>query len=144
VAQAVLVRLFVRLRRGEFELPGSEELIKLLNVLTRNHVIDEFRKEQTRKRCSVRVEDHDSEADILSTVPAPTATPSMIVSEAELDRELRRRLSPEERHLAEQRAAGRGWAELAAAAGTQPDALRKRLHRAMTRVFHELGLEMPS
>ena len=144
VAQTVLVRFFVRLRRGEFELPGPDELVKLLNVLTRNYVIDEYRKEQTCRRRSSRVTDHDSETDILSAVLAPTGTPSRIVSDAELDRELRRRLSPEELLLAEQAppaAAGR-----TRSCGGHPSGRsgRKRLHRAMSRVCRELGLEVPS
>jgi DNA-directed RNA polymerase specialized sigma24 family protein len=50
-------------------------------------------------------------------------------------------LSEEERHLAEQRAQGRSWAELAAEAGVHEDALRKRLARAGKRVARFLGLE---
>jgi DNA-directed RNA polymerase specialized sigma24 family protein len=144
VAQAVFVRLFDRLGRGQLELVGSAELIKLLNVLTRNCVLDEYRKEHTRRRHSRRVEDPTSEDHILSAAVAPTSTPSMIVADAELDRELRRRLSPEELYLAEQRSVGRPWDDLATELGSQPDALRKRLHRAMSRVFRELELEMPT
>jgi DNA-directed RNA polymerase specialized sigma24 family protein len=144
VTQAVFLRLHISLTRGQFELTGPAEMIKLLNVLTHNHVIDEYRKEKTRQRKSRRVENCDSEASILSMAVAPTSTPSMIVSDSELDREFRRRLTPEELYLAEQRAAGRSWGELAAAAGSQADALRKRLHRAMARVYRELGLEMPA
>jgi RNA polymerase sigma-70 factor (ECF subfamily) len=50
-------------------------------------------------------------------------------------------LSPEERDLADQRALNRDWAQIAAERGATPEALRKKLTRAINRVAHELGLE---
>jgi hypothetical protein len=50
-------------------------------------------------------------------------------------------LSQEKRWLAEQRALGRAWADIAAERSETPEALRKRLGRAVDRVVHELGLE---
>jgi RNA polymerase sigma-70 factor (ECF subfamily) len=50
-------------------------------------------------------------------------------------------LPPPERYLAEQRAQGREWAGLAAEVGGTPEALRKRLGRALDRVLRELGPE---
>ena len=53
---------------------------------------------------------------------------------------MRRRLTPEERYLAEQRALGRPWAELAAELGKKAEALRKQHDRGIDRVVRELGL----
>jgi hypothetical protein len=55
--------------------------------------------------------------------------------------ELLRRLSPEERGLADQRASGRSWNEIAAASGAGADALRKKLDRAIRRVTRELRID---
>jgi hypothetical protein len=63
------------------------------------------------------------------------------VAGAELLHEFRRRLSADERQLADQRAAGLGWNEIAAERGESPEALRKQLARAIDRVSQELGLE---
>jgi hypothetical protein len=63
------------------------------------------------------------------------------VAGAELLQEFRRRLSTDERQLAEKRAAGLGWSEIAAERGESPEALRKQLARAIDRVSQELGLE---
>ena len=54
---------------------------------------------------------------------APDASPSEQVAGAELLQEFRRRLSAEERQLAEKRAAGVGWNEIAAERGESPTPL---------------------
>ena len=76
----------------------------------------------------------------LAGVADPGGSPSELVATAELLRESRRRMSEEERYLAEQRADGKGWAELAEELGEGPEALRKKLSRAMDRIARELGL----
>ena len=50
-----------------------------------------------------------------------------------------RRLSEQELFLADQRALGRAWDDIAAELGASPEALRKRLARALDRVGRELG-----
>jgi DNA-directed RNA polymerase specialized sigma24 family protein len=50
-------------------------------------------------------------------------------------------LTAEEQHLAEQRALGHSWKEIAAAVGSEPNTVRMRLSRALDRVTQELGLE---
>jgi hypothetical protein len=47
----------------------------------------------------------------------------------------------EERYLADQRALGREWADLAAELGGTAEAARKKLARAIDRVGQGLGLE---
>ncbi len=50
-------------------------------------------------------------------------------------------MSEEERQLAEERADGLDWSQIAAKRGDSPEALRKRLARAIDRISEELGLE---
>jgi hypothetical protein len=50
-------------------------------------------------------------------------------------------LSDEERFLADQRGLGREWADISREVGGSPDALRKRLARAVDRAARGLGLE---
>jgi DNA-binding CsgD family transcriptional regulator len=54
--------------------------------------------------------------------------------------EVRRRLTPEEMRVADLRAEGRGWAEIAAALGGTVEARRKQLARALDRVTSQLNL----
>jgi DNA-binding CsgD family transcriptional regulator len=53
----------------------------------------------------------------------------------------RERLTDEERRLADWRAQGRPWADIAAELGVTPGAVSKQLQRAIDRVSEELGLE---
>jgi hypothetical protein len=77
-----------------------------------------------------RVRADDDEA-ALEGVAADQPTPSRIVSSRELLQRVRGLLSEDERRLADQRAAGRTWAAIAAEQGLQPDAARMRLYRAL-------------
>jgi DNA-directed RNA polymerase specialized sigma24 family protein len=69
------------------------------------------------------------------------ATPSQIVANKELLREARQRLSEEERQLADRRAQGQEWAEIAAELGGTPNSRRVQLARALDRVAQQLGLD---
>jgi DNA-directed RNA polymerase specialized sigma24 family protein len=77
-------------------------------------------------------------------LPAATASPSRNVASKELLQEVQRRLSPEERRLVELRHQGHDWTAVAAEVGGSPEALRKRLARALDRVARELGLDETS
>ena len=70
------------------------------------------------------------------------SSPSELVAGEELLREFRRRLSEEEQRLADLRAGGHAWADIAAQMGGTPDARRQQLDRAVSRVSRELGLEV--
>ena len=72
---------------------------------------------------------------------AAEASPSRQLAAQDLLEEVRRRLTSEERQLLELRDQGLDWAEIAAARNGSPEALRKRLARAIDRVSAQLGLE---
>ena len=81
------------------------------------------------------------EAEALEQAAADPHSPSRVVAGRELLRAFRERLLPEERRLAELRAQGVGWDEIAAEVGGTAQARRKQLARALDRVTAELGLE---
>ena len=139
VCQSVMANFFVRAASGQFEIESPEQLRKLLVAMARNRLRDHWRSERAQRRDNRRLE---IGGDVESADAAcPTPTPSVLVSERELLEQLQARLSPEERELAEQRALGREWAEIAATVGGSPEAARKRLARAVNRVARELGLD---
>jgi RNA polymerase sigma factor (sigma-70 family) len=138
ICQSVMGSFFVRIAFGQFEIQSPEDLMKLLVRMARNKVADAVRKEQADRRDNRRVQEDSAE---LGRVRAGDDTPSVQVATAELLNEFRRRLTEEERHLAEQRALGREWVEIAEAGQQSPEACRKRLARAIDRVAQELGLE---
>ena len=59
----------------------------------------------------------------------------------ELLDEALRRLSPDEKKILACREQGGQWAQIATELGSSPEALRKRLVRAVDRVALELGLD---
>ena len=138
VCQSVLANFFVRATAGEFELRRPEQLIQLLATMARNRVTDHALKQQAARRDYRRnVRAADDEGAFVDRGPSPSDE----VSIKELLQEFQSRLSPEEKYLADQRAKGTPWAEIAAAVGGAPDALRVQLERAVNRVTRELKLE---
>jgi RNA polymerase sigma-70 factor (ECF subfamily) len=138
VCQSVFGSFFVRTALGQYDLETPEQLLNLLVDMSRKKVIDLVREAGAARR-DFRREKGGRPEDRQCAAPSPS--PSQEVSARELLEEFRRRLSPDERDLAEQRAAGRDWGQIAAERGASPEALRKQLRRAVDRVSVDLGLE---
>jgi RNA polymerase sigma-70 factor (ECF subfamily) len=136
ICQSVLGSFFVRVALGEYELGNAEQLLKLLMRMARNKAADAAKKERAACRDYRRAESLGTRDFARSD-----SSPSEVVAGRELLEEVRRRLTPDERQLAEQRTLGRSWAEIAVEHGSNADALRIRLARAMDRITRELGIE---
>jgi RNA polymerase sigma-70 factor (ECF subfamily) len=140
VCQSVLANFFVRARLGEFELARPEQLLRLLLVMARNKLQDRARRQRAQKRDQRRLEAQaDGDLDALA---GNAPDPGRVVAWRDLLQEVRKLLTDEERRLADHRAEGLEWPEIAARVGGQPDALRKKLNRALDRVTARLGLEV--
>jgi RNA polymerase sigma-70 factor (ECF subfamily) len=114
--------------------------VRLLVSIARNKVACQARRQRAGTRDLRRdVPLAAGEWDVAGAGPSP----SRVASGRELVAEFRRRLSAEERRLADLRAEGCGWDEIAAALGGTAQARRKQLARALDRVAEELGLEGP-
>jgi RNA polymerase sigma-70 factor (ECF subfamily) len=138
ICQSVLGNFFMRVALGQFELDKPEQLLKLLTTMARNKLSTRARHPQVRLR-EYRGVDTDSE--IAEPLAAADPSPSQLAAGQDLLQAVRARLDEDERRLAEQRAQGREWAEIAAECGGSAEALRKKLARALDRVAQELGLE---
>jgi RNA polymerase sigma-70 factor (ECF subfamily) len=137
ICQSVLASFFVRAALGQYELDKPEQLLKLLASMARNKLADHVRKEQAERRDNRRTGGTAEEMQVAAAGP----TASQAVSARELLSEVHKRLSAEERQLADQRAQGREWSEIAAEMGGSAEALRKRLARAIDRVAQDMGLD---
>lgn len=138
ICQAVLASFFVRAASGQYELDTPEALLKLLAVMARNKLVKEVARQRAGRRDNRRLATDPVEGrEVIGAEPSP----SRHLAAKEMLHEVRRRLSPEERRLVELRAEGLEWGEIAAQMGTGPEALRKRLARAVGRVARELGLD---
>jgi RNA polymerase sigma factor (sigma-70 family) len=138
VCQSVLASFFVRAALGQFDLERSEQLLGLLSAMVRNKVAARAAHEGADKRDYRRT---SAGLDAAAGVEIPTPPPDGRLETQELLEKARRRLSEEERRLLDLKASGLEWADIAAQLGGTPDALRKKLTRAVDRVARELGLE---
>jgi RNA polymerase sigma-70 factor (ECF subfamily) len=137
ICQSVFASFFGRAALGAFELATPRDLLKLLVGITRKKLADHVRYESAARRDYRRV--HTGvhlEKKMLAYGPLPDQE----VELQELLCEFDRRLTKEERWLAEQRAQGQSWDQIAQAGGDNPEALRKKLQRALERVAGELEL----
>jgi len=138
ICQSVLANFFVRVASGQFELETADQLVKLLVTMARNKLTNYALQQRAARRDQRRVEKAiGNESELVD----PRPSPSRVVVNKELLQECRRRLSEEERQLADLRASGRSWDEIAGEVGVKPDTVRSRLTRALDRVAHELRLE---
>ena len=133
ICQSVMASFFVRAALGEYELNEPEQLLKLLATMARNKLADQARQQRAERRVAVTRQD---ERKLVAADPSPSQQAAL----KELVEKARRRLSPEERQLLSLREQGRGWEEIAAALGGSPEALRKRLARAVDWITQELEL----
>ena len=138
ICQSVLASFFVKAASGGYDLESPERLLALLVTIARRKVAYHARRQRAQRR------DQHREEPLTRETPEPVAldpSPSRLVAGRELLDEFRRRLSQEERSLADMRAQGYEWAEIASKLGGTPQARRKQLARAADRVTLELRLE---
>lgn len=141
VCQSVLSSFFVRTALGQYELDTPDKLLHLLTSIARNKLTSQFNRLHAQKRDMRRDNAVEDEA---ARVPDLASDPSAQVSAKELLEKVRGRLNAEDLYLAEQRALGRSWKEIAEEVGGTDEALRKRLTRALNQVMTELGLDESS
>jgi RNA polymerase sigma factor (sigma-70 family) len=138
IAQSVLASFFAGVTAGRFVPENPQQLLGLLVTMTRNKLLTHVRHQRQQRRDVRRVQGLDAAVHDVAT---EGETPSEIVAGKELLGEFRKRLSDEERQLAERRSQDQSWTEIAAALGGTPEGRRKQLERAFARVARELGLE---
>jgi RNA polymerase sigma-70 factor (ECF subfamily) len=135
ICQSVLASFFVRAAAGQYDLATPGQLKRLLAVMARNKLLRQVERLRAGCRGGGKCPGGDTE------VPDPGPDPHRVAEARELLQQLRSRLSEQERWLADQRALGRSWADIAAEAGGNADALRMRLSRAVDRAARQLGLD---
>src|SRR5262249_52352318 len=98
VCQSVLKSFFVRMAAGQYDLDNAIDLLKLLVATAQHKLAFQVRKERAQRRDRHRVAAQSpEELDPATRSPGP----SQVVAGQELLQEFRRRLSEDERHLAD-------------------------------------------
>jgi RNA polymerase sigma-70 factor (ECF subfamily) len=136
ICQSVMGSFFLRAAAGEYNLQQPDQLLRLLVVMTRHKLANQQRRHRAEMRDFRRLEARDPA--YLEGRSAAVPSPSRLVAGRELLDEFHRRLSDEERLLADLRADGCEWTEIAARLGGTPEARRKQLSRAIDRVEQQL------
>jgi RNA polymerase sigma-70 factor (ECF subfamily) len=138
ICQSVLKSFFLRAAAGQFDIDRPEDLRKLLVQMACNKSLEAARREYAQRRDARRSVRLGDDAHQVAGDDDPVGQ----VEWEELLLRGRQMLSPDERKIAEGRAAGKTWDELAAEMGKTPDQLRMQLSRAQDRVAAALGLEV--
>jgi DNA-directed RNA polymerase specialized sigma24 family protein len=138
ICQSVLASFFLRAAAGCYEVDDPAQLVRLLVGIARNKVAEQARAQHAQRRDQRREVGLDGPG---AYIPSQDPSPSRQVAGRELLAEFRSRLNGDEGRLADLRAQGLDWAAIAAEVGGTPQARRKQLSRAATRVARELGLE---
>jgi RNA polymerase sigma-70 factor (ECF subfamily) len=137
ICQSVMGTFFTRLARGQFPLESPEQLVKLLITMAHNKLTDQVRRQQAQRRDARQVAGFALEDE---ECIAPGPSPSKEIEVRELLEAVRQRMTPEERQLLEMRHEGWDWNDIADKIGSTPEALRKKLSRALQRVQEDVGL----
>lgn len=140
ICQSVLANFYVRVGLGEFDLQSPQQLLHLLVTMARNKLRDKARRQRAVRRNFVRLEPFADAA--LNGLPGQEPSPARVAAGRDLLAQVRRLLTDDERHLADQRGLGMEWGEIAAQLGVLPDGIRKKLSRALDRVVARLGMEV--
>ncbi|SRR5579871_5714018 len=135
VCQSVLASFFARAAAGQYELERPEQLLRLLAVMARNKLAGQARRAYVTRR------EAGEDAPCGNSLLDPGPGPCQEVAWRDLLGAVRGRLSDEERQLADRRSRSLGWEEIATELGGSPEALRKKLARALDRVARQLGLD---
>ena len=137
ICQSVMASFFVRASAGQLDLDQPEKVVALLVQMARHKLAHQIQKQQAKRRDIRRVQGVPShDLDVACSDPSP----SEWCAGQELLQEIHKRLSPEERRLADHRAEGRDWAAISAEVGGTPDGVRMQLSRAVDRISAQLGL----
>jgi RNA polymerase sigma-70 factor (ECF subfamily) len=139
VCQSVLASFFARAATGQYDLESPEQLVKLLMSMARNKLASLARREQRLRRDVRRLA--ATEPEVLEQVEDSAVSPCEIVLRQELVDRMRAELTDDERRIADLRALGMGWEEVAERLGGSAQARRMQLSRGIERAAEHLGLE---
>lgn len=139
VCQSVLASFFLRTAAGQYDLDEPSQLVKLLVTMARNKLASEARRQNRQRRDHRRQTADQGEA--LDRVAEDSPGPGTLVAGKELLERFRQGLNDEERAIADLRAAGMAWDQIADQLGGKAQARRMQLARAADRVARDLGIE---
>jgi RNA polymerase sigma-70 factor (ECF subfamily) len=137
VCQSVMASFLVRVAAGQYDLGEADRLPRLLARMARNKVADAVRRQTRQRRDHRRMVGGESH---FGAAAGGGPTPSRVVAGKELLARVHELFTAEERQVADLRAQGLAWAEIAGRLGGTGQARRMQLARAADRAARALGL----
>jgi RNA polymerase sigma-70 factor (ECF subfamily) len=138
ICQSVFASFFVRTAAGQFDIDQPDQLMKLLVVMARNKLAKQVSGQQAQCRDYRRTQGSEVDA---GQIAGDGESPSMAVAGKELLSAAEKLFSEDERKLRDLRKEGLDWIAIAKQLGSTPEALRKKLTRALDRVASELNID---
>ena len=138
ICQSVLASFFLRAATGQYDLHEPGHLVGLLTRMAQNKLAMQARSHYQQRRDVRRMKSiHDFASAPSDKSPGP--------DRQAVDRDLLKRayelMAPEVRQIADCRAQGAKWADVADQLGGTADARRKQFLRAMDRIAETLDIE---
>jgi RNA polymerase sigma factor (sigma-70 family) len=138
VCQSVLASFFLRAAAGEYDLRDPSQLVALLTKMTRNKLAMRVGREYRQRR------DVRRDVQLAENLTAARRETDEPINQA-LGRELLQRalalMDSHVREMAECRASGMEWSEIAARLGGSADARRKQFQRAISQIATTLEID---
>jgi RNA polymerase sigma-70 factor (ECF subfamily) len=138
ICQSVLASFFVRAAAGQYDLREPPQLVALLTQMARNKLAMQVRTQHQQRR-DVRRVSSISSAPILPADKTPG--PERQAAHRDLLRCAYELMDPEVRKMADCRAGGIEWEEIAFRLGGTAEARRKQFRRAMDDIARTLEIE---
>ena len=137
ICQSVMASFFVRAALGQYELNTPDQLLRLLATMARNKLANQAHGQRARGATS------DASTTVRRRKRRSTAATARRAVRSPRGSYSTWPWPPDrgERRLLERRQEGAKWAEIAMDEGDTPEALRKKLTRAVERVAREIGLD---
>lgn len=135
VVQSVMGRFFQGIQSDRLQVEHPLQLLRLLMTMARNSLLDHVRRAKVRR--GVTGTGGDQELQFVADWRVGQAE---LVEQADLVALVRGRLSSEEQLALDRWLHGDGWEQMSQDFGCEPDAIRKKVTRAIDRATKELGL----
>ena len=130
ICQSVFGKFFRNAVTGELNLDTPNQLLGLLVTMTRNRVVDEHRRQTSKKRNAGETPLAAESHMLVEDSPGPKTSFEL----KELLVQVRAKFTAEELKIADHRNSGLTWDEISFELGESSEVLRKRLERAIDRV----------
>jgi len=140
VYQSVVVRFFVGMKDGDFEVRTPDDLMRLLKGIARKRVAELVRYWHARKRDLNR--NGEIGRDIIDQLATADLPPPDALERSELLANVNGRLSARDRNILQWQSDGRSWSQIAELLRERSaETVRKRHERALAKIRRLFGDE---